>query len=221
MKLWWCFVISWIFFRIFYYGSGRHTLKRIFFLFSPFRCLSQPILSWKEAMMEFCNFLNFFAIFLEFSIPSRVGTHRNYFFFLTFSAFHNLFRLEKKLRWCFQIFWIFLLFFWYFLLRVGKGHIGKIFFLFSLFLGLSHPIFAWKEALMVFSKFLNIFLYFYIIFYSRSGRNPSERFFFFFFYFLSFSAFPYLFWLQKKLWWCFLNFWILLLLFWNFLLRVG
>ena len=62
-----------------------------------------------------------------------------------------------------------------------------IFFLFSLFLGLSHPIFAWKEALMVFSKFLNIFLYFYTIFYSRSGRNPSKRFFILFSLFLSLS----------------------------------
>ena len=136
MKLWWCFVISWIFLQFFLEFSitgrvGTHS-KDFFFLFSPFRGLSQPILSWKEAMMEFCNFLNFLAIFLEFSIPSRVGTHQNYFFFLTFSAFHKLFRLEKKLWWCFQIFWILLLFFWYFLLRVGKEHIGTIFFIFSL-----------------------------------------------------------------------------------------
>ena len=53
-----------------------------------------------------------------------------------------------------------------------------IFFFFSLFLGLYHPIFAWKEDMMVFSKFLNFFASFFGIFYSRSGRNPSKWFFF-------------------------------------------
>ena len=151
-----------IFFRIFYYGSGRHTLKRFFFLFSPFRGLSQLILSWKEAMMEFCNFLNFFAIFLEFSIRSRVGTHQNYFFFLTFSAFHKLFRLEKKLRWCFQIFWILLLFFWYFLLRVGKEHIGKIFFYYFLSFSAFPILFLLeKELWWFFINFWTFFIFFY------------------------------------------------------------
>ena len=43
--------------------------------------------------MVFFNFLNFFAIFLEFSITRRVGTERNdNFYFFSFSAFSNLFR---------------------------------------------------------------------------------------------------------------------------------
>ena len=38
--------------------------------------------------MVFFNFLNFFAIFLEFSITRRVGTERNdNFYFLSFSSF--------------------------------------------------------------------------------------------------------------------------------------
>ena len=37
-------------------------------------------------MIVFSNFLNFFASFLEFSIPGQVGTHRNDFLFL-FSLF--------------------------------------------------------------------------------------------------------------------------------------
>ena len=41
--------------------------------------------------------LNIFAIFLEFSIMRRVGTERNdNFYFLSFSAFFNLFWLKKK-----------------------------------------------------------------------------------------------------------------------------
>jgi len=53
-------------------------------------------LAWKEAIMEFFNFLKFFAFFLEFSITRRVGTKRNgNFYFLSFSAFSNLFWLEK------------------------------------------------------------------------------------------------------------------------------
>ena len=83
-----------------------------FFTFSLFRSLSQPILATNEAMMVFSKFLNFFAIFLELSITGRVGTQRNDFFYLlSFMAFPNLFWLVKKLRWCFLIFIIFMLFF--------------------------------------------------------------------------------------------------------------
>ena len=109
-KLWWCFLIFWIFcffFLIFYYRSARNTLER-FFLFSLFLGLSQPMLAWKEAMMVFSNFFEFFGFFLEFSITGHVGTHRNdFFYFHSFSAFPILFWLQKKLWWCFLIFWIF------------------------------------------------------------------------------------------------------------------
>ena len=179
--------------------------------------------------MLFSNFLNFFATFLKFSILGRVGTHRNDFlYFFSFSAIPNLFWLEMKLWLCFEIFWIFLLFFWNFLFPVCYELIRKIFFLFSLFhdlslpiltrkeammvfsnflnfsviflkfsipsrvgtnrndfflfslfLGHSQPILSGKEVMMVFSNFLNFFAVFYI-FYSGSGRNPSERYFLFF-----------------------------------------
>ena len=44
--------------------------------------------SWNEAIMVSFNFLNFFAIFLEFSITRRVGMERNdNFYFLSFTAF--------------------------------------------------------------------------------------------------------------------------------------
>ena len=73
---------------MFNYGSGRNSTER-FFAFSLFSGHSQPILAWNEAMMVFSKFLNFFAIFLEFCIPGRVGTHQNDFFFF-FSLFHGL-----------------------------------------------------------------------------------------------------------------------------------
>ena len=137
--------------------------------------------------------------------------------FLLFSLFlglsPTLFWLEMK-QWVFSNFLNFSAIFFNFLLRVGQEHIGTIFFLFSLFHSLSQPIFAWKGAMMVFSNFLNFFAIF--LEFSFSGRVETHR--NEFRYFLSFSAFPVLFWLEKKLWWCFL---IFLLFFWNFLFRVG
>ena len=63
--------------------------------------LSQPPstcggLKWSHYGI-FHIFLNFFAIFLEFSIKRRVGTEQNdKFYFLSFSAFSLLFWLEIK-----------------------------------------------------------------------------------------------------------------------------
>ena len=140
-----------------------------------------------------------------------------FFCFLSFSAFPILFLLEKKLWWFFFKFLnIFLYFYTIFYSRSGRNP-SERFFLFSLFLSLSLPILAWKEAMMVFSEFLNSFtiiLEFSIT--GRVGTHGND-----FFYFLSFIAFPNLIWFEKMLWWCFLIFWIFLLFFWNFLLRVG
>ena len=85
------------------------------------------------------------------------------------------------------------------------------FFLFFLFLGLPQHILARKEAIIVFSNFLNcftIFLEFPIMGWVRTRRND-----FFIFYFLSFLAFPNLYWLEKLPKWWFLIFWIVLLFF--------
>ena len=117
MKLWWCFVISWIFLQFFLEFSitgqeGTHR-KDFFFLFSLFLGLSQPNLVRKDAMIVFSDFLNFFLLFF-WNFLLRVGQipiKTIFFYFFSFSPFSNLFWLEKKLCWCFQIFWIFLLFF--------------------------------------------------------------------------------------------------------------
>ena len=115
-------------------------------------------------------FFNFFAIFLEFSITRRVGTKRNdKFYILSFSAFSNLFWLEMMRHW---YFWIFLLLFWNFLLRVRLERNVMIIFIFSL----SHHfplILAWNEAIMVFLKFLNFFAIF--LEFSISSRVGTKR----------------------------------------------
>ena len=106
----WCFLIFFFsyFFGILYAGSGKNSTE-LFFLFSLFQSYSQPILAWKEATMVFFNFLNFFAIFLEFSITGRVGTDRNdNFYFHSFLTFPNLFGPERSHH------DVFLLFFCYF-----------------------------------------------------------------------------------------------------------
>ena len=99
--------------------KGCHNFKMVF-LFSLFHVILQPILAENEAIVVFFNFLNFFAIFLEFSITRCVGAERtDNFYFLFFSAFSNLFWLEMKPYWDILIFYILLLFFWNFELRVG------------------------------------------------------------------------------------------------------
>ena len=53
------------FFGIFYFALGRNETERQYLL-SFFLGLFQPILALNEAILAFLNFLNFFAIFLEF-----------------------------------------------------------------------------------------------------------------------------------------------------------
>ena len=86
-------------FEILCYALGRNKTKRnetkIFI--SIFLIIFQPILAWNKFIMVFFNFLNFFVIFLEFSITHRVGTKQNdNFYFLSFSAFSKLFWIEMK-----------------------------------------------------------------------------------------------------------------------------
>ena len=112
---------------------------------SLFLGLSETFLDRNNAGIKFFNFLNLFAIFLEFSCPGRVwmefGTK---FFFFSFSAYLILFWLKIMPERGFLIFWIFLLFFWNFLARVEyERNSGLNFFL---FLGLSHLVLAKNNA---------------------------------------------------------------------------
>ena len=63
-----------------------------------------------EAIMVSFNFLNFFAIFLEFSITRRVEMERkdNFHFLSLSQPFCNVFWLEMNPQWYFLIFLIFL-----------------------------------------------------------------------------------------------------------------
>ena len=92
---------------IFYYGCGWNGTEQEF-LFSLVLDLFHPILSSKEAIMVFFNFLNILAIFFELFITDGIGTERNdNFYFLSFSFFSTLFLLQKKPQQYFIIFWIF------------------------------------------------------------------------------------------------------------------
>ena len=53
------------FYGIFYYALGRNETERQDLL-SLFLGIFEPILPLNEAILAFFNFLNFFAIFLEF-----------------------------------------------------------------------------------------------------------------------------------------------------------
>ena len=123
----------------------------------------------------------------------------------------------------FNFLYFFAFFFGIFNYRSGTNS-SERFFLFSLFLGLSQLILAGKVAKMVVFSFFNFFFCYFleISLTRRVGTHPND-FYFFCFFFLSFSAFPYLFWLGKKKQWCFLIFLSFLAIFFEYFItgRVG
>ena len=125
--------------------------------------------------------MNFFTIFLKFSIAGLVGTHRNDFFFFIFIGLSQLILAWKVAKMVvFNFLNFFCYFFWIFCYESGRNSSERFFiFLFSLFLGLPQLILASKEATMVFFNFFEFFCYFFLIFYYGSGRNSLERFFLF------------------------------------------
>ena len=119
--------------------------------------------------MVFFNFLNFFAILLDFSITRCVGTERtDNFYFFSFSALSNLFWLERKPKWYILIFSILLLFFWNFQFRVGLERNETIIFIFS-FSHLFQTYFGLKRIHNCIFYFFEFFCYFFGIFYYASG----------------------------------------------------
>ena len=94
------FFIFWIFYYfygIFYYASGRNGTE-----WNDDFCLSLSHLfptyfGLKWILNGIFEFLNFFVIFLEFSITHQAGMKQNNnFYFLSFSASPNLFWLEMR-----------------------------------------------------------------------------------------------------------------------------
>ena len=141
-------------------------------------------------MMVFPNFFNFFAIFLKFSITRRVRTYWNdFFYFLPFSVFPNLFGLRRRYDGVFKFFEFFCFFFWNFLLLVEQEHIETIFFTFSI-LRPFPTYFGLKRCYVsTFLNFFAIFFEFSITLLVGTKRNDN-------FYFLSSLAFSNLFWLE-------------------------
>ena len=73
----------------------------------------------------FYSFMNFFAIFFEFSISGQEGIDQNdNFYYISFLAFPNLFWLEEKPYSCFTILWIFFYIFFEFSI-VGRVRIDR------------------------------------------------------------------------------------------------
>ena len=115
---WFCY-----FFGIFYYTSCRNGTDRRF-LFFLFLGIFHPILTWNEVIMVYFNFLNFIAIFLEFSISRRIGAERNGTIIFIFShsrPFQTYFGLKGSHNGIFKFFKFFSYFFFEFSItrRVG------------------------------------------------------------------------------------------------------
>ena len=120
-----------IFFGIFYYAFGGNETERQF-LFSLFLSVFQLILAWNYAAMVFFNLLNFFAIFLKFSLARQFGPKRNdNFYFLFLSLFQPILAWNDATMVFFDFF-EFSSLFWNFLLRVRSEGNGKTIFIFSL-----------------------------------------------------------------------------------------
>ena len=76
---------------------GTKRNETIICIFVFFSAISNQFLLQKMPQLFFSNFLNFIAIFYEFSISRRVGTKRNdNFYFPCFSVYSNLLWLEMK-----------------------------------------------------------------------------------------------------------------------------
>ena len=148
--------------------------------------------------------MNFFAIFLEFSITHWVGTKRNETIICIFSLsrpFPTNFCLKRRHNCIFLIFWIFLQFFTNFLLRVGLERNRMIIFIFPV--SRSIPTYyglKWSHnGIFIFSEFFSIFLEFSIT--HRVGTKRNDN-----FCFPYFSAFFNVFWLEMNQQWYFFNF---------------
>jgi len=123
--------------------------------------------------MVFFIFLNFFAFFLEFSIPRRVGTKRNdNFYFLSFSSFLQLFLARNEAVMVFFKSSNFFAIFFEFLFLVGLERNGTIIFIFS-FSHLFQSYFGLKRIHNCIYYFFEFFCYFFGIFYYASGWNET------------------------------------------------
>ena len=107
-------------------------------------------------------FFSFFCYFLEFTLTGRVVNDLNDNFYChSFSAFPNLFWLEKKRVWCFFIFLIFLLFFLEFSIKDWVGNDRDDNFYFRSFSTFSNQFWLEKKRLWCFLVFWIFFAIFF------------------------------------------------------------
>ena len=117
--------------------------------------------------------MNFLPIFLKFCIMDGVGTERNdNFYFLSFSFFSTLFRLQKKRQWYFIIFWIVFTIFLEFSITLRVRTKQNDTFYFLSFSALSNLFWLEMTPYWFYNNFLTFF-YFFEIFYHVSGRNGT------------------------------------------------
>ena len=151
------------FFLVFSYPARVRTEFGTKFFFLSFPGYHIPF--WLKIMLEsgFLIFWNFLLFFSEFSCPSRVWTEFETKIFFSFSAYLIPFWLKILPERGFLICKIFVLFFCNFLGRVEYERNSRLKY-FSLFLFLSHPVFAKNNTRQRFFYFLNFFAIFLGIF---------------------------------------------------------
>ena len=103
------------------------------------------------------------------------------FFFPSFSAFPNLYWLEKLPKWWFLFFWIVLLFFGIFYYELGRNSSERFFFIFFFLSFSAFPNLFWlgKKQQWCFLIFFEFFCYFFwISITGRVGIHWNDFFFF-------------------------------------------
>ena len=157
--------------------------------FSPFLCLSHPVLAiniaWNSFFFFFFKFFEFLSrFFSEFSCPGQAWVEfRTNIFLFSFLAYLIPFWLEIMPK---RGFFIFCYFFRNFIARVEYERNSGLKF-FSPFLGLSHPVWASNISWNRFFNLLNFFAIFFRIFLPQVELERNSGLIFFFFLFLGLS----------------------------------
>ena len=140
--------------------------------------------------------LNFFAIFLKFSITRRVGTKQietTIFIFSLSLRFPTYFVLKRSHNGVFNFLNFFAIFLEFSITRRVGTERNDNFYFFS-FSAFSNLFLAWNEAIMVYFNFFNFFSFvFEFSITRRVGTERNDD-----FYFPPFSALSNLFWLEKN-----------------------
>ena len=132
--------------------------------------------------MVLFNFLNFFAIFLEFSIMHQIETERNdNFYFLSFLAISKLYWLEMKPQWYFFYFLNFFAISVEFSIMRQVGTERNDNFSFPPFSSSFNLWWLEMEPLCYFLIFFEFFCVFFLNFLLRVGQERSRTTIFIFF----------------------------------------